>query len=244
MCCAPKLTLTQNSETTQKLKGFIMLAKNSGSNNLNGKVISPWLDTKYGNLIKDEFQLAKEKLPLNYGAYFQPLPLFKRINDLGGEKLLFRGLGRLAPMLPLIGYNGDIAIWTSPPPSGLGNTIFIVMGHDCNNQLRLVGGNWFTDPKQRPGTVLTNNNFFTLFDQNSQRQQMQLVKDVIEFSTRSIDLKYLQEIRATCEHFHTMPIYIVVLENNLGQSLFQACPAVIEGVRPSNMSFEFFGEIK
>jgi hypothetical protein len=235
-----KFNQTAPPETKNK-KGFSMLSKKS--NYHLHEISSPWLDKKYGNQIKEQFQLAKENPPVDWGPYFTPLPIFKEIYDLGGEEILYRGLAQLAPMFPLTTYHGDIAVWTSPPPSGLGNAIFIVIGQGSNNRLRLVGGNWFTEPKKRIGIKLSGKEFFNKFDQSIDYDKFQLVKDTVEFSIKDSDLHNLLELSAQCELFHTMPIYIVLLGKSDSQSMFQSCPAVIEGVRPTNMSFEFLGEI-
>ena len=52
----------------------------------------------------------------------------------------------------------------------------------------------------------------------------------------------LLDISRECEHFHTLAIYIAVLTDK--GCLFHAGKAVIDGDNPSDMSFEFFGEIK
>jgi len=240
--CTQELALTHQSVLT-KDKGLQMLVKNSNSIYPFFGKNSPWLNTKYDNQIKEQFQLAKENPPVDWGPYFTPLPIFKEIYDLGGEEILYRGLAQLAPMFPLATYHGDIAVWTSPPPSGLDNAIFIVIGHDSNNRLRLVGGNWFTEPKKRIGIKLSSKEFFNKFDQSNDYDKFQLIKDTVEFSIKDSYLHNLLELSAQCELFHTMPIYIVLLGKSESQSIFQSCPAVIEGVRPSNMSFEFLGEI-
>jgi hypothetical protein len=200
---------------------------------------SLWQDPTKPNLFRDEFQLARDNLP---GKYFTPLEPYRWIFQKNGENLFFNGLARLAPMFALRAYHGQVAVWTSPPPSGLGNAIYLVMGCDMGQQLRLVGGNYFTEPKQQSGPTLSGTEFFSQYDQADQRGQRQLVKETVEASTQPEDESLMLSIQSECEHFHTMAIYITVLTDQ--GSMFHAGKAVIEGVKPVDFSYEFFGEIK
>jgi len=204
-----------------------------------GMIQSPWLDQTKPNLFRDEFQLARENLP---GEYFRPLEPYRWIFQTNGENLFFKGLARLAPMFPVVAYHGQVAVWTSPPPSGLGNAIYLVMGHDKDKQLRLVGGNYFTEPKPQSGSTTSGPEFFAQYDQADLRGQRQLVKDTVETSIKAEYAGLLLNIRRECEHFHTMAIYITVLTDP--GSMFHAGKAVIEGVKPADFSYEIFGEIK
>lgn len=207
--------------------------------NSNGMIQSPWLDHTKPNLFRDEIQLARENLP---GGYFTPIELYRWIYQNNGEKLFFKGLAKLAPMFSVVAYHGQVALWTSPPPSGLGNAIYLVMGYDKEGQLRSVGGNYFTEPQPQETPTLSAAAFFVQYDQADQRGQRQLVKDTVEASIRPEDASLLLSIRCECEHVHTMAIYITVLTDT--GSLFHAGKALIEGVKPADFSYEFFGEIK
>jgi hypothetical protein len=200
---------------------------------------SPWLDPTKTNLFKDEFQLAKENLP---AAYFTPLEPYRWIYEHRGVHLFFKGLARYAPMFPVIAYNGQIASWISPPPSGLGNAIYLVMGHDKTGKLRLVGGNYFTEPTLQIGEPLADTEFFAQYDISDDRDKQRLVLDTVSQSIRSEDKSLLLDIRRECEHFHTMAIYITILTSE--GSMFHAAKAVIEGNKPADFSYELFGEIK
>lgn len=204
-----------------------------------GMIQSPWLDNTKPNLFRDEFQLARENLS---GEYFTPIEPYRWIFQNMGEGLFFQGLARWAPMFPLVAYHGQVAVWTSPPPSGLGNAIYLVMGHDSAGRLRLVGGNCFTEPKQQSGSTVAGAGFFAQYDQADLRGQRQLVKDTVEISIKAEYAGLLLNIRRGCEHFHTMAIYITVLTEQ--GSMFHAAKAVIEGVKPADFSYESFGEIK
>ena len=201
------------------------------------KLSSPWLDKNKPNLFRNEFRVAEEKLS---GLYSTPIQPYLWIYENSGEDLFFRGLAAYAPMFAARAYSGEVAIWTSPPPSGLGNVILMVMGHDSSGKLRLVGGNYFLEPTSKCGTTPTASNFFDEYDKSDQYEKERVVKDVVERSISSCDTGLLASIRRECDHFHTMGVYITVLTAN--GSLFHAAKAVIEGDRPADFSYECFGE--
>lgn len=200
---------------------------------------SPWLDPNKSNLFKYEFQLARENPPYEE---FKPLEIYSWIERNGGEDLFFRGLARYAPMFPLLAYHGQIALWISPPPSGYGNAIFMVMGHDKTGTLRLIGGNFFTEPNPSKSPPTASADFFAKYDSRDERTQQYLVRETVMASISSKHLELLQSVSCECEHFHTMPIYVAVLAKE--GYLFHAAKAVIEGIKPADFSYEYFGEIK
>lgn len=210
------------------------------------QALSPWLDRTKPNLFRDEFQLIDD-LEIDpwlreEGSYFKPIELYCWIHQHKGEKLFFNGLAKFAPMFPMLAYQGQVAVWTSPPPSGHGNAIYLVMGHDRSGQLRLVGGNYFTLPARQSGSPFSSEAFFAQYDQASQHDQFQLVKDTVQASIQPHHKGLLLNIRRECEHFHTMAIYITVLTDS--GNLFHAGKAVIEGVKPADFSYEYLGEVK
>jgi hypothetical protein len=207
---------------------------------------SPWLDSKYGNLFRDQFRLIDDLTfdpwLKSAGTYFTPIEIYQWIHEQKGEDLFFKGLTEFAPMFPLHAYRGQVAVWTSPPPSGRGNAIYLVIGYDKDQQLRLVGGNYFTEPKLQNSSALSGTAFFAKYDQADKRGQLQLIKDTVEASIQTEYASLVLNITRECEHFNTMAIYITAL--TYAGSMFHAGKAVIEGVRPSDISYEFFGEIK
>jgi hypothetical protein len=116
------------------------------------------------------------------------------------------------------------------------------MGHDQLGKLRLVGGNYFSFPKTRFGKVPGFVDFFTQYDSADERGQQNLVRNAIENSIDSGDDDLLRCVRRECEHFHTMPICIVALTKR--GPLFHATKAIIEGIKPVDFSYEYFGEVK
>ncbi len=199
---------------------------------------SPWLDPKRSNLFRDEFNLARENFT---DESVKPLDVYSWIYRNGGEQLFFTGLAHFAPMRPLVGYHGRVTVWLSPHPSGYGNAVYMVFGHDSTGQLRLVGGNLFSEPSGGGGPPMTDADFFKKFDHASSYGQQSLVMDAVRQSISLEDKPLLGSISRECEHFHTMPIYITVLTPH--GSLFHAAKSVIEGDHPADFSYEHFGEI-
>jgi hypothetical protein len=204
---------------------------------------SPWLDTNKTNLFRDEFRLAEKELSEKDlpGSCVTPIEPYRWIYQNQGENLFFRGLARFAPMFPLRAYLDQEAIWASPPPSGYGNAIYMVMGHDTNGVLRLVGGNYFTETTSNSGVKKSTADFFGQYDKADKYKKERLVRETIERSITRRDTNFLLNVRRECEHFHTMPIYITVLTPE--GSMFHAGKAVIEGRKTADFSYEYFGEI-
>jgi hypothetical protein len=115
------------------------------------------------------------------------------------------------------------------------------MGHDGKDQLRLVGGNYFSEPSPRSGESTAPIDFFGQYDKASEYGKERLVWETVEKSISSSDKGLLRDIRCQCEHFHTMGLYITVLTAD--GVLFHAAKAVINGDRPADFSYEYFSEI-
>jgi hypothetical protein len=88
---------------------------------------SPWLDSTYNNLYGRELVLAQENLGL---PGFKPTPLYAWIHDNAASEAFFNGLAKLAPLFPVVGYNRVVSSWVSPPPSGQGNVVMVVLGKE------------------------------------------------------------------------------------------------------------------
>jgi hypothetical protein len=188
---------------------------------------SPWTQPNTTSLFHTELELARENLDF---PGFRPMQIFSWIQDNHATDLLFRGLAKLAPMFAVPAYRGETALWISPPPSGSGNTIYIVMGIDKNNALRLVGGNYFNQPVVEPQATINPGSFFSNFDDSTGWDRYRLIANAVKKSIASVEKEDLHFCELECAHFHTM--------------LVSVGPAVIEGNRPANFSFEYVGEIK
>ena len=209
-------------------------------------VESPWLDETKNNLFREEFRLISdskiEPEILSWGPNFTPIPIYQWVFDNGGVDLFYKTLARFSPMFRVAAYKGQTAVWVSPPPSGSGNVICVVMGHDANGVLRSVGGNLFQEPRLEKISALDSKSFFNKYDSTDDRERQQLVRDTVRGSIKSKDKTLISKNRYECDLFHTMPIFFTALTGP--GSLFHASKALIEGERPADFSYEFFGEIK
>lgn len=207
---------------------------------------SPWLDPKSDNLFRDEFRLIDDLKTdpslEQMGSYYEPLEIYKWIDRHSGTSLFFRGLARFAPMFPAIAYNEQIAIWISPPPSGMGNAIYMVIGHDGDGRLRLVGGNYFNEPVRQETDPLHDTKFFAQYDIADEWTRQHLLRDTVERSITPGHEGLVSHISRACQHFHTMAVYIAVLTAD--GSMFHAAKAVVEGDKPADFSYEWLGEVK
>lgn len=207
---------------------------------------SPWLDPTHSSQISDQFKLIEEiKLQpeiQNWGSYFVPLEIFKWIDKNKAVDKFFKALATLAPMYPVVAYNRGVACWISPPPSGSGNFVWIVMGRDKTKKLRVCGTNISFNPWFVSEPELSAIDFFEQYDMTTtDREKVDLFSKVFSFTYKKLGDEFIRSVTRRCETFNTMPIYITVL-TPIG-SMAQITEAVIEGERPSDFSYEFTGEI-
>ena len=200
---------------------------------------SPWLDSTYNNLYRRELVLAQENLGL---PGFKPTPLYAWIHDNAASEAFFNGLAKLAPLFPVVGYNRVVSSWVSPPPSGQGNVAMLVMGKDSNNIVRVVGSNNLSTPRNPVKHLFSTPGFFAKYDNSNEYEQQNLVRDAIGSGLATFDSDIVRELGRYCDFFNVMPIYIVTLDGE--SSLFGCGPAVVEGFRQADFSYEFTGEIK
>jgi hypothetical protein len=84
--------------------------------------------------------------------------------------------------------------------------------------------------------------FFAKYDNSSEYEQQNLVRGAIGSGLATFDSDIVRELQRYCKLFNTMPIFIVILD---GESpLFGCGPAVVEGFRQADFTYEFSGEIK
>jgi hypothetical protein len=206
---------------------------------------SPWLDPMKTSPIGNEFRLI-EDLKIDtwleqVDPYCKPLEIYRWIDLHDGKSLLFEGLASYAPLFPAKAYNG-VAAWISPPPAGFGNAVCMVMGHDKSGELRLVGGNNFVEPRCQSGSPSSSIDFFAKYDLCDDRNKQRLVFDTVSKSIDDDAQLLLLDVGRVCDHFSTMAVYLTVLTPE--SSWLHVFPAVIDGDRPADFSYEFFGEIK
>ena len=207
---------------------------------------SPWLDPSHSSQFSDQFKLIedikKQTEIASWGPYFEPLEIFKWIDKNKAEKKLFKALATLAPMYPTVAYKGTVASWISPPPSGSGNVVWIVMGRDKTRKLRVCGTNIFNKPWVTTTTGISDIEFFEQYDETkTDRERHELFSKVFSIAYRQIGEKSICFVTLRCDMYKTMPIFITVLTRE--ESISQVTEAVIEGDHPADFSYEFSGEI-
>jgi hypothetical protein len=198
---------------------------------------SPWLGTQNQSSFKTRFLLS-EIVFLCSTVHFR---LYGWILKNNGVDLFFKGLAEFAPTSPVLGYQGKPVMWVSLP-TGIGHTIYIVMGHDGKGTLRLVGGNTFTKPIFRRGLTLSSSDFFTQYDHVNGDDRKQLVREAVEKSARLQESSELDDLQRQCDEFFTMPVYTVILTKS--GSMLHAEKALITAKNTFDTSHQFFGEIK
>ena len=207
---------------------------------------SPWLDPTKSNMFRDEFQLIEDiKIQpeiQNGNPYFEPLEIFKWIYKNNCVDKLFKALATLAPMYPVVAYNGRVASWISPPPSGSCNVVWIVMGRDKTRKLRICGTNICFRPWVTSATELSAMEFFEQYDlATTDRAKEELLSKVFSIAYRQIGKENICCVTRRCDIYNTMPIFITVLTSK--GSISQVTEAVIQGGYPADFSYEFTGEI-
>jgi hypothetical protein len=197
---------------------------------------SPWLDHNFENLFLNELSLAEDPIS---GSQNKPLEVFEWIHHNKAKTLLFKSLAELAPLFPLYSFYNEISCWASPPPSGSGNAVFIILGKDPTGKLRSVGGNYFNsdaggDPPQ--------GNFWENFSRcKNERDQYHLISSTMGFYKKNHDQFQINEIERICDIACTMPIYILAL--NKDKACMAVGPAIVTGRHPADFSYEKISEV-
>jgi hypothetical protein len=202
--------------------------------------ISPWLDPRYDNIFRREMILAAENS--EYPG-FQPEPTYVWLHKNGAEQHLYKALAKFAPLFPVNSYRGKVSSWVSPPPSGGGNRICLVVGNDATGRTRVVGGNYFHRVDLPPAAYLHGPEFFRAYDKGDARSNQELVRQITSNWYGRLSVAETHNLDLCCELANTMPICITVLDDALGQSLYAYGPALLDGLRPADFSYEFFGEV-
>lgn len=200
---------------------------------------SPWLDHRNHNLFLDEISFVEDPVPDLY-----PLnETFVWICENKAKGLLFKALAEFAPLFPVFSYHNEISTWLSPPPSGVGNAVFIVIGKDRSGKLRVAGGNQFNSNfKSCFIDDQCTDDFWNDYDKcKSRREKTNLIDSVISFHQKSWDKRDISETEFIADLVCTMPIYLLVLDNNNGHMAIT--PAVVKGCNPADFSYEKIGEV-
>ena len=174
--------------------------------------------------------------------FFKPNPLFIWLEANHLNDSLFKALDKFCPLYPLVSYYGQPSIWLSPPPSGAGNTVGIIIGRDSSNRLRIIGSNFINNPA---GSInVPTKSFFDTYDSlgGSSLAISRLIENEISSRMTEDNFKRAKEIEDEAFKFRTMPIYILVIDDG-STYLGMDVALVTASRRPSDMSYEYAGEI-
>ena len=202
---------------------------------------SPWLDARYDNLFRREMTLAAEHSEF---PGFEPEPAYVWLQNNGAEAHLYKAFAKLAPLFPVNSYRGQVSAWVSPPPSGGGNRICLVVGKDTTGKTRIVGGNYFHSLNMHLESCIHGTDFFTAYDAGNTLSKYELVRKATANWCVKLPFADTNNLELCCELANAMPIYITVLDDESGKSLFAYGPALVDGLRPADFAHEYFGEIK
>lgn len=201
------------------------------------KSTSPWQDPSLENLFRIELSLVSDPIDL---PMYKSLTAFQWIHKTKTAGLLFRGLTKFAPLYPVNAYKGEISSWLSPPPSGSGNTVLLILGKDQKGKARLVGTNYLNMPQCNNN--FTAINFFEDYDKATSRTEKEsLIYNMISSQMTWDELRIANQVTYQAEVVRTMPIALLVLDATKSYMAFS--PAVVYGNHPSDMSLEFLGEV-
>ena len=197
---------------------------------------SPWLNKNYNNIFLDEISFVEDPVS---NPYYKPMEIFKWICKHKAKKLLFNALALFAPLFPVVSYKGQISSWQSPPPSGLGNVIFIIIGKDDFGKLRCVGGNTFTNHVHSSSHI---NDFWKSFDEcKDDFSKIDLMSDMLGYYKKNCPIEDIRETERIADFSCTMPIYLLVLDKN--NNYIATTPAFVKGKNPSDFKYEKIGEV-
>ena len=201
------------------------------------KSTSPWQDPSLENLFRTELSLVSDPIDL---PMYKSLTAFQCIHKTKTAGLLFRGLTKFAPLYSVNAYKREISSWLSPPPSGSGNTVLLILGIDRKGKARLVGTNYLNMPQCNNN--FTAINFFEDYDRATSRTEKEsLIYNMISSQMTLDDLRNAKQVTYQAEVVRTMPIALLVLDGEKSYMAFS--PAVVYGNYPSDLSLEFLGEV-
>ena len=120
----------------------------------------------------------------------------------------------------------------------------LVVGKDKTGVTRIVGGNYFhsLDMPERP--YVDGPAFFGAYDMGNARSNHELIRQATANWYGGLSFPASRNLDVCCELANAMPIYITVLDDLLGKSLFAYGPALLDGLRPADFEYEYFGEIE
>ena len=197
-----------------------------------------WSDPDKRSDFQYELSIANEPVPI---PYLDAHPAFAYIAKKGLEKKLYAALDKLAPLLPVPGFNGTPLLWFSPPPSGSGNRVGLVLVEDAQGNHKFFGSN-FIGNLAKPTRGAVHPNLFDLFKNcQSYHDTTALIVGVL---SGIVDIGWRQAIEKMeweGQRSRTMPIYFAIVTREC--TAFYCTSARLEGDFQSKMEIEYYGEL-
>lgn len=103
--------------------------------------MTSWTAPNCHNDFRHELDIAGDA---DTGVRTRAHAAFKWLKNNSAERWLFAALERAAPLVPMTGLRGTPDHWRSPPPSGAGNCVGIVIGRGADGTLRCAVSNTLT----------------------------------------------------------------------------------------------------
>jgi hypothetical protein len=155
------------------------------------------------------------------------------------EPLLYSALARFAPLVPIAGLDGKPELWRSPPPSGLGGHVGIVIGLNTNGELRCVGSNCMPVPGKPTSSAPPE--FFKTYDAlRTIADQVNHIHQTI-CAAASPHLVRVESVCAEGQRYRTLPIFLAILDG--AKHHFYATTSLVEGPRQTNSKLLATGKV-
>ncbi len=212
-----------------------MITKFKSPNNATN---SPWLNPSCENLFRTELEYAQLDL---HESPEKVNPLFKYVIENQCADLLFNAFNIFAPLLPVGAGSHTPPIFLSPPLSGAGDQVHLVVGKDDLGKMRIVGGNDFYHLDATNNEEISSGDFFYLMGFLGLEDKRLLVQRAVACSMVEADFKLVARVINECRRYRTVPILVTVLDGH--KSYFCVFPALAYGKRSSNYNLRFFGEV-
>ena len=197
-----------------------------------------WLDSGTSSDFQYEFSIAKEPEPI---PGFKANPAFEYMNRMGLEKQLYAALDKLAPLLPIPGFDGTPLLWYSPPPSGSGNRVALVIVEDGQGTHRFYGSNIIGRSPEPSGEPVPTELFDRFIECKSYGDTTVLITKVLNSVVDTGWHWAIELVESEGERFRTMPIYVAIVTSEC--IAFCCTSSRVEGRHQSDMKLECYGEL-
>jgi len=200
---------------------------------------SIWKKLKTDSIFGYELDIAQDK---SCHIFFKPHPIFEWISKNNAEDKLFKALDKLCPLKPLESHRGEPGLYLSAPQSGLDSAVFIVIGKDSSNKLRVIGCNWINPSFLTFKAHQQLKNIYSVYDQlQNDVEREELIRSEVFRSMTTIELGLLNKFKEEAFKYGTAVVVIMVVDNS--NRLFAIDTALVKTVSSGDFSQEFVGEI-